>query len=159
MGGKDYMKNNTSKSVIFIGWVIITMTYLLSLAFSHFLYRFLFQTPADHNWDTAGTFMGIFMLTIPYIVGGFFVRKTKSTPILTAFWASIVPAISEKSLLLWIGAAFVNTDHPSIGATTSITFLRGDGGLPFFTVTYMALSALSISICIFVAAYKKSNST
>jgi hypothetical protein len=74
------------------------------------------------------------------------------------FYVSIVPAVSEKILLLWIGAAFVNTDV-SIGATTSITFLRGDGGLPFFTVTYMALSVLSIGICIFVAAYKKSKLT
>jgi hypothetical protein len=152
------MKNSNSKSVIFVGWVIITMTYLLTLASSHIIYRFLFQTPADHNWNTSGTFIGIFMLTVPYIVGGLFVRKTTIKPIITAFWVSIVPALSEKFLLLWIGAAFVNTD-PSIGATTSMAFLRGDGGLPFFTVPYMTLSVLSVCICIFVAANKKSNLT
>jgi hypothetical protein len=151
------MKNKTTtKSVIFMGWIIITMTYLLTLAFSHILYRLLFQTPADHNWNSSGTFIGLFMLTVPYIVGGLFVRKTTIKPIITAFWISIVPTLSEKSLLLWIGAAFVNIE-PVIGATTSITFLRGDGGLPFFTVPYMVLSVLSIFICIFVAAYKKSN--
>jgi hypothetical protein len=148
------LKNTTSKTNIVIGWVVITMTYLITFTFSHLLYRLLFQIPADHNWTTSGIFMGIFMLTIPYIIGGKFVRKTTIKPIKTAIWVSVVPAFSEKLLLLWIGAAFVITD-PSIGATTSMSFLRGDGGLPFFTVPYMALSVLSISICIFVASYKK----
>jgi hypothetical protein len=89
------MKNNTSKSVIFIGWVIITLTYFLTLAFSHILYRFVFQTPADFNWNTSGTFIGIFMLTVPYIVGGLFVRKTTIKPMLKAFWVSIVPTLSK----------------------------------------------------------------
>lgn len=149
------MKNKVSKSDIIAGWFIVTFTYLVTLASSHILYRMLFQTPADLDWGTSGIFIGFFMLTIPYIVAGFFVRKSANQKIKTALWVSVIPFISEKLLLLWIGSLFVRSNNSSIGAITNFEFLRGDGGLPYFTVSYMVLGVLSILLCIFVATNKK----
>jgi hypothetical protein len=149
------LKNKISKMDIIVGWFIVTSTYIVTLALAHLLYRVIFQTPAGLDWATSGTFIGFFMLTIPYIVAGFFVRKSAHQKIKTAIWVSVIPFISEKLLLLWIGSLFVRSKNSSIGAMTNFEFLRGDGGLPYFTVSYMVLGVFSILLCIFVATNTK----
>jgi hypothetical protein len=144
------------KGFMVIGWITLTLSYFLTYGLSSILYRMIFTAPADHDWNTSGVFMGIFMLTIPYLIAGLFVRISPTTKkIKLALWIGLIPCIFEKILLLWIGSLFVNSNNPSIGADTSIAFLRGDGGLPYFSVTYMLLGLISVFLCIYIANYRK----
>ncbi len=135
------------------GWFVVTAVYFLTLYGAATSYTAITNIPIDHQRDQSGLVLGMFVVTVPYLVGGIYAAIADSRSIRSAFWVSIVPAISEKILVLLIGAAFVagGGDGGGDGIVTwesVIGFIRAEA-IPYFTPFYIvAGSVFSVLVCI-----------
>ena len=95
-------------SLYLSGWVVITLAYVSTLYFVGNLYSWLSGLPLDHQRSLSGLVIGSAMATIPYMIGGLFIKTSgKDRAEIPAIWTSVVPAIGEKILIFLIGAFFV----------------------------------------------------
>lgn len=139
---------------IISGWMIIILSYFVTLYVMFAMYPVFFNEPTDHNWDLSGTFIGIPLIIIPYLIGGYFTRLAFANKRSGALWVSIVPVISERLLIYLSGYLLVlaGGDGSTNGITTMM-FIRGEAA-PYFSYTYIFCGVISVLICLMVATYK-----
>ncbi|WP_054027703.1 hypothetical protein [Bacillus sp. FJAT-28004] len=139
---------------IIVGWTIITFSYFLTMFAMFTLYRIIFKEPIDYNWDLSGTFAGIPLLIIPYILAGIYSNQTFVNKRYGALWVSIIPVISERLLIYLIGYLLVLAGGDgSMNGITTMMFIRGEAA-PYYTYTYIICGVISVLICLIVASYK-----
>ncbi|WP_214484813.1 hypothetical protein [Bacillus sp. SM2101] len=149
--------NRASIGDIIVGWTIVIIVYILTYLASATLFVLIFQRSIDQDWRLSGIFIGFFLIVIPYLSAGIFVRKFFSKPYKVGLLVSIVPWILEKVIIYGVGAMYKEAISKTISSVTStIAFIRGDAGLPYFTSIYCILGLLSIFITVLTATYKKS---
>jgi hypothetical protein len=114
----------------------------------------IFKEPADHHWDLSGTFIGVPLLIIPYLVAGMYTKKVFVNKRTGALWVSMIPVISERLLIYLIGYLLVlgGGDGSMDGVTTKM-FIRGEAA-PYYTYTYIICGMISVLICVIVASSK-----
>jgi hypothetical protein len=135
------------------GWMVATSCYFLTLFSMFILYPLLFNEPVDHNWDLSGTFIGIPLIIIPYLIAGLYVKKAFANKWFGALWVSIIPVVSERLLIYLVGYLLVlGGGDGSMKAITTMMFIRGEAA-PFYTYTYIFCGIFSILICIITASY------
>ena len=137
---------------IIAGWIIVAFSYFLSLFLGFTLYPLIFGEPWDYNRVASGYFIGAFVVFIPYITAGLFIRKSKFEPIKTALLISIIPAIFEKVFIYFIGASIAPTTHEGNNRTV-MQFITGEA-VPYFTPLYFAAGIVSVVLCMWVAGRK-----
>ncbi|WP_134687045.1 hypothetical protein [Brevibacillus migulae] len=146
------------KQEIVNGWFLVTGAYFITLMIVARSYTAITGLPIDHQRDLSGLVLGCFMVVVPYIVGGYYVRKTAKHAVgQTALWVGIVPSISEKVLIYLIAAFFVASggDGGGDGIVTyrSVMGFAEAEAVPYFTTLYLITAPLSIVVCVLTAAY------
>ncbi len=140
-------------SLYLSGWVVITLSYLSTLYFVVNLYSWLSGFPLDHHRNISGWVIGSAMATLPYVIGGLFIKTSRyERAEIPAIWTSIVPAIGEKILIFLIGALFVASGGDGGGdgvvSWSSVSkFVRAEA-LPYYTLTYLCTVPLSVLCCV-----------
>lgn len=140
-------------SLYLSGWVVITLAYVSTLYFVGNLYSWLSGLPLDHQRSLSGLVIGSAMATIPYMIGGLFIKTSgKDRAEIPAIWTSVVPAIGEKILIFLIGAFFVASggDGSGDGVVTwsSVSQFVQAEALPYYTPTYLSTIPLSVLACV-----------
>lgn len=139
---------------ISVGWMVITFSYFLTMYVMFTMYRIIFKEPIDYNWDLSGTFAGIPLLIIPYLLAGIYANKVFVNKRSGALWISIIPVICERLLIYLIGYLLVlGGGDGSMNGITTMMFIRGEAA-PYYTHTYIICGVISVLICFFVASYK-----
>jgi hypothetical protein len=90
-----YRRRSDDMGKIIEGLVITTILYFVTLWSAFALYYWIYQIPFDHDWDLSGNFIGIFMITIPYITYGLLMRFIQDNPVRQAFTVSLVTVVCE----------------------------------------------------------------
>jgi len=135
------------------GWVLITLTYFLTLAATFTLYPILIHEPTDYNWNVSGTFIGIPLVIVPYVIAGLYVRSTFVERRAAAVWVSLIPMVGERLLIYFIGRLFVlSGGDGTMSGITTMTFIRGEAA-PYYTYTYILCGFVSVAVCMIAAAY------
>lgn len=118
------------------------------------IYSIFFKEPADHNWNLSGTFIGIPLLIVPYLLAGIYTNKTFANKRTGAIWVSIIPVICERLLIYLIGYLLVlGGGDGSMNGVTTMMFIRGEAA-PYYTYTYIICGVISVLICYIVSFYK-----
>ncbi|WP_169083925.1 hypothetical protein [Paenibacillus sp. PL91] len=139
---------------IVAGWMVITFSYFLTMYAMFTLYRAIFKEPIDYNWDLSGTFAGIPLLIIPYLLAGVYTSKVFVNKRSAALWVSIIPVLCERLLIYLIGYLLVlGGGDGSMNGITTMMFIRGEAA-PYYTHTYIICGVISVLICMIVASYK-----
>jgi hypothetical protein len=142
---------------IIVGWMIVTVSYFITLFAMYSLYPLFFQQPLDHNWSLSGAFVGIPLIIVPFIIGGLFIRMNFAKKRTKALWASLVPVIGERLLIYFIGYLLVlGGGDGSMNGITTMMFIRGEAA-PYFTPTYIFSGVASVAICVVTATYTRKN--
>ncbi|MEK3911804.1 hypothetical protein [Paenibacillus sp. FSL H7-0331] len=134
------------------GWLVTTFGYFLTLFAMVTLYSILFKQPADYNWDLSGTFIGVPLIIVPYLLAGLYVKRSFVKKRSGALWVSIIPVISERLLIYLIGYLLILVGGDgSINGITTMMFIRGEAA-PYYTYTYMICGVFSIWVCMITAS-------
>lgn len=139
------------KLKILAGWILITFSYFVTFYYGVRAFYRITSTPIDLMRYESGLFLGSFLISIPYILGGLYARMLSENPTREAFWISIVPAISEKLLIYLIGLWFYSSGGDgSIAGLTVMDFIQAEAA-PYYTITYVIMSIVSVVITVFIA--------
>ncbi|SFS73555.1 hypothetical protein SAMN05428962_2544 [Paenibacillus sp. BC26] len=137
------------------GWMIITSCYFLTLLTFSMLYPTIFQQPIDHNWYKSGIFVGIPLIIVPYLTAGFYVKRFFVNKRSGAVVISLIPVISERLLIFFIGYLLVlGGGDGSMNGISTMMFIRGEAA-SYYTPSYILCGVLSVLICFVTATYKQ----
>lgn len=135
---------------VMAGWILVLVCYWATYLVSAWLYLLIFNRSIDSEWNKSGLFIGAFLIIIPYVAAGLFVRYGLDATIKQALWISVVPIISEKIFICLIG--FILVGDPSVTNNVWLV-IRGEFA-PYFTPFYIAAGVLSMLVCLVVGNKK-----
>lgn len=116
-----------------VGLAMMTFLYFVVLWTAFTMYHVIFQTPFDHNWDQSGMFIGIWMVTIPYLILGFTLRYFSERPVREAFQISLLTLVCERVSIYLIGYYYASHGY---GNPEPLQFIRGEAA-PYYTPAYI----------------------
>lgn len=133
------------------GIFVTTIAYFLSLWIAFAWFGLLFSIPFDHDWDLSGTFIGAFMVTIPYVTYGLLARlRAYSARLVLA--VSLATVVCERAAIYLIGYYFSSNGY---GSTIPLQFIRGEAA-PYFTPLYIFAGGIfSVILCVAVARFQR----
>ncbi len=147
-------------SKIFLGWFTITITYLLSfIVYTTIFYHITLTHYTDYHPPVLRFFTAVLFITIPYIVGGLYCRKTCNTNCKKyAFWISFVPVLGERIIIYFISAKLLSITlgkYVSIFNVKAIMKFIENNTLPHFNWIYVICGIISIFICMYTSCVAK----
>ncbi|MEJ8547421.1 hypothetical protein [Brevibacillus borstelensis] len=139
-------------SKIIEGLAITTIFYFATLWSAFTLFHFIYRIPFDHEWDLSGNFVGMFMITIPYILYGLVMRVRQDRPVRQAFIVSLITVVCERVSIYALGVFFSSNGY---GSPVPLQFIRGEAA-PYFTPLYIfAGGIVSVSLCVITTGIRR----
>lgn len=132
------------------GLSITTCFYFVTLWAAFALFRMIVSIPFDRKWDLSGTFIGLFMVTLPYLLYGLFARFQEENPARLALQVSVVTVLCERVSIYLLGLYYASNGY---GNPVPLEFIRGEAA-PYFTPLYIfAGGVCSVLLCVMAASF------
>lgn len=133
------------------GLSVTTFFYMVTLWASFALFHAIFDKPFDHDWDLSGNFIGLFMVSVPYIAYGLILRHVENRPVRRAVQVSLLTVVCERVSIYWIGSYFAANGY---GNPIPLQFIRGEAA-PYFSIPYIFIGGIvSVLLCVAAAGVR-----
>ncbi|OZM58386.1 hypothetical protein CIB95_02110 [Lottiidibacillus patelloidae] len=146
------------------GWMIITVSYFLTLYLSLMTGFFIFPSQKDlggghyiiieNNITYLKFFVTVMMIVIPFVIVGMYIKKKKLTK-RDALWISVVPVAAERLIILILGLILASEHLYKWDISSIVPFIHIKTPAIYFSYAYIFSGIISILIAIaFVQKHK-----
>jgi hypothetical protein len=144
----------------FIGWVIITISYFITLYSSVSIGSLLFpeqEYVGDNSYQIIEEnilylkyFVTVMMIVVPYIIAGIY-TKISHQSIKGTIWISVVPVVLERVIIFTLGLFYVPKFLSDWDLSSVVPFIQWKTPALYFSYVYILSGIISIFIAIIFA--------